>query len=173
MNLIYYVSLIILFFSSGFIAYQDFKERQVSLCLIIVFGVINIFSVLYFRDLITLLYNFIGTSIYLVIIWVFLKGYLYLKFKKNKTIINESIGLADIYIIFFIGITFNFIGLIFFFCFSFILSLLFFLVSSSLKKDESHATVPLAGFLVLFYIITLIILNLIKNNFVVDCSYLL
>ncbi len=173
MNPIYIAFYAVLILSSGVILFQDFKERQVSLLVLLVFGSSTISSVIYFRDLETLLYNGLGTLLYGGFIWLMLKLYLFLKFRKNKAIIDHQLGMADILVIFFIGISFNTIGMIFFFCFGFVFSLLAFLIYSALKKDTDNQSIPLAGLLVFFYVISIIILNLISLNPMVDCSFIL
>jgi len=171
MNPILITCYAVLILSSGIILYQDFKERQVSLWILLIFGINSVFSVLYFRDSQTLLYNSLGTIIYAGFIWLMLKLYMFLKCKKNKAIIDAQLGMADVLIILFMGITFNTIGMIFFFCFGFIFSLLIFLGFSILKKNTDNQSIPLAGLLVFFYVITIIILNLIRSNPFIDCSY--
>lgn len=166
-----YLLLGLLIISSFIILYQDFSKRLVSLWVLILFGAISITSVLYFRDFQTLIYNFFTTCLYLGFIWLMLKLYLYLKFGKNKPLLNELLGAADVLIILFVGVSFNVIGLIFFFCFAFICSLLAFFVYSLLKKNDNEETIPLAGFLVFFYISAIITLNLIENPFLIDCSF--
>lgn len=173
MNPAFYLFSSALYISSAIISYQDFKIRLVSLWVLIILAFTCIGSVLYFRDAITLLYNLTGTIIYLGFIWLVLKGYLYLKFKKQKKIINHFLGMADVIVILCLGCTFNFIGLIFFFCFGFIFALISFLVITLFKKKNEHANVPLAGLLVISYIIYIIILNLIQPNYLIDCSFLL
>jgi hypothetical protein len=169
-SLLFFAVLII---SSGIILFQDFKERQVSLWVLLLFGVSTLSSVIYFRDVETLLYNGIGVLLYGGFIWLMLKLYLFLKFKKNKAIIDHQLGMADVLVIFFIGLTFNTIGMIFFFCFGFVLSLITFLVYSTLKKDTDTQSIPLAGLLVFFYVISIIILNLVSLNPMMDCSFIL
>jgi hypothetical protein len=173
MNFLFYGFIGILFLSSTIIIFQDFKTRLVSLWVIVVFSLTCILSVLYFRNLLTLLYNFIGALIYMGLIWTILKTYMYLKFKKNTQIMNEYIGLADIFIVLGIGLTFNLVGLIFFFCFGFIFSLLFFLAYTLLANKNKLKTIPLAGLLVLCYIQFILILNLVQHNFLMDCSFIL
>lgn len=173
MNPAFYLFSSALCLSSAIISYQDFKIRLVSLWVLIILAISCIGSVLYFRDAITLLYNFVGTIIYLGFIWLILKGYLFLKFKKHKTIINQFLGMADVVAIICLGCTFNFIGLIFFFCFGFIFALISFLISIAFKKEKEPTNVPLAGLLVISYIIFIIILNLIQPNYLIDCSFLL
>ena len=173
MNVVSIVFLTVLLISSGIILFQDFKERQVSLWILLLFGVLTISSVVYFRDFETLFYNGVGVLLYGGFIWVMLKLYLFLKFKKNKVILNQQLGLADVFVIFFIGLTFNTIGMIFFFCFGFILSLLTFLIYSVFKKESDTQSIPLAGLLVFFYVISIIILNLVTLNPMVDCCFII
>lgn len=161
----------LLIFSSVIILYQDFSKRLVSLWVIVLFAITTIASVLYNRDLMTLLYNTLATCLYLGFIWLMLKLYLYLKFKKNKPLLNEQLGLADVLVILCIGLTFNVIGLIFFFCLAFIGSLLCFFVYTLLKKNDKEETIPLAGLLVFFYLAAIITLNYFDYPFVVDCSF--
>lgn len=173
MNPIYIVFYAALILSSGIIFFQDFKERQVSLWVLLLFGASTITSVIYFRDLETLLYNGLGTLLYGGFIWLMLKLYLFLKFKKNKAIIDHQLGMADVLVIFFIGFTFNAVGMILFFCFGFVFSLLAFVVYTVFKKNANSQSIPLAGLLVFFYVLSIIILNLIFLNSLFDCSFVI
>ena len=150
------------------IAWQDFKERLVSLWALIIFLVFCIGSVIINRDWQTLLSNSISSICYFSFIWLGIKGYLYLKSKKNKNILNNYLGSADVIVILSIGITFNLIGCILFFCFAFIASLVLFLFSNN-KTNES---IPLAGFLVIFYIPIIFILLLKPIYNCIDCSFI-
>lgn len=161
----------VLVLSSGVILYQDFKERQVSLWVILFFGINSIASVIYFRDLDTLFYNGLSTLLYVGFIWLMLKLYLFLKFKKNKAILNHQLGMADVLVILFIGFSFNIVGLIFFFCSAFVFSLLSFIIYALFKKTTDLQSIPLAGLLVFFYVLAIIILNLIQFNQLIDCSF--
>lgn len=163
--------LLLLVISSIVILYQDFKERLVSLWVIVSFGILCVSSVIYFRDFQTLLFNCLSTSVYIGFTWLMLKFYLYLKFKKNKSILNELIGLADVLIILFIGLTFNGIGLVFFFCFGFIFSLVSYVCYTIINKNSTSEHIPLAGLLVVFYILSIIILYSIQSNYLIDCSF--
>jgi hypothetical protein len=173
MNPINIVFFAVLMISSVVITFQDFKERQVSLWVLLLFGVLTIVSVLYYRDLETLMYNGIGVLLYSCFIWLMLKLYLYLKFKQNKPIINHQLGLADVLVVLSIGLTFNTVGMILFFCFGFVFSLLAFVVYTAFKKNIDSKNIPLAGLLVFFYVISIIILNLVSLNLIIDCSFVL
>lgn len=169
-NIVFFAVLII---SSMVIAFQDFKERQVSLWVLLLFGMLTIVSVLYYRDAETLIYNGVGVLLYSSFIWLMLKLYMYIKFKQNKPIINHQLGLADVLVVLSIGLTFNTVGMILFFCFGFVFSLLAFVVYTAFKKNIDSQNIPLAGLLVFFYVISIIILNLVSLNLIIDCSFVL
>jgi len=173
MNPIHLAFFAVLIVSSGVILYQDFKERQVSLWVLLLFGTLCVSSVIYFRDAETLWYNGVGVLLYGGFIWLMLKLYLFLKFKKNKAIMNQQLGMADVLVFLFMGLTFNTVGMILFFCFGFVFSLLAFLMYSSVKKDTDTQSIPLAGLLVFFYVISIIILNLVSLNPMIDCCFVL
>lgn len=169
--LLKYFLLILLAASSVIILFQDFKQRLVSLWVIILFGAVCITSVVYYRGFSVLLYNLISIALYFSIIWLFLKLYFYLKFKRNKPILNEQMGMADVLIIVFIGLTFNIVGTIFFFCLAFIASLISFYIYVVSRKKEETITIPLAGLLVFFYLFGITTLNVIETNYLIDCSF--
>lgn len=173
MNPIHFVFFVGLILSSGIILFQDFKERLVSLWVLLLFGAVCIGSVLYFRDAETLLLNGVGALLYGGLIWLVLKLYFYLKLKKQQPIINQQLGMADVLVFLFIGLTFNTVGMILFFCFGFVFSLLVFMLYSTLQKNSNSQSIPLAGLLVFFYVISIIILNLISLNLLIDCSFVL
>lgn len=172
MFLTQYVLLASLLLSSSIILFQDFKERLVSLWVLLLFGLTCMSSVLLNRGIEILLYNILFTIIYIGLIWLVLKLYLYLKFRKNKRILNEQLGLADVLTILFIGLTFNAVGIVFFFCFGFIFSLLSFMIYILIFKHNKNEHIPLAGLLVVFYVLTIFILYLNKINNYVDCSFI-
>ena len=173
MNPVFIAFLAILIISSAIILFQDFKDREVSLWVLLLFGVTTLSSVIYQRNLETLLCNSLGIFLYGGFIWLMLKLYLFLKFKKNKAILNYQLGLADVLVVLFIGITFNIVGMIFFFCFGFVFSLIAFVIYSVIKKESDVQSIPLAGLLVFFYVMSIIILNLISLNQFIDCSFVL
>lgn len=173
MNPVHFVFFAGLILSSGIILFQDFKERQVSLWVLLVFGALCMSSVLYFRDAETLWYNGVGALLYGGFIWFILKIYFYLKIKKHQPIIDQQLGMADVLVFLFIGLSFNTMGMILFFCFGFVFSLLTFMIYLVLKKETVSQSIPLAGLLVFFYILSIIILNLISLNPLIDCSFVL
>lgn len=172
MNSVFTIFFVLLILSSGVICIQDFKERFVSLWILLVFGLLAVSSVLYYKNVNTLLINLLGTIIYGSFIWLVLKLYMLLKFKRNRTILNSQLGMADVLIFLFIGLTLNTIGMILFFCFGFLFSLFGFIMYSTLNKNIKTSTIPLAGLLVLFYVITIIVFNFFTINTAIDCSFI-
>ncbi len=156
--------------ASTFIAYQDFRERLVSLWSLILFGCICLVSVFFYRDSITVLKQSVFSISYLAFIWLSLKLYLFLKYKRNQTILNELLGAADVFVILAIGITFNLPGLILFFCVSFILSALGYCAYMLFKKENTK-TIPLAGLLMICYVSSIVMLNIVDLSFLIDCSF--
>lgn len=169
MHSLFYVCSGILVLSSALILYYDWKERQIALWILLLFGADAIASVLLFQGLGTLLYNLLGTLLYLGFIWLMLKAYLFVKHKKNTVILDEQLGKADVLVILFIGLTFNLPGMILFFCLGFVSSLLIFTAFQFIKSDGPK-TIPLAGLLVFFYLAALIILNLTPLE-LIACSF--
>lgn len=168
-----YFAIFFLVLVSGIIVYQDFKDRLISLWVLLIFGSICISSVLVFRDAGTFIQNAISVSIYLGLIFLVLELYRRFIRREAKSFIKNQIGIADVLIIFFIGITFSVFGIVFFFCLGFIFSLLSFLIFSLFKKGNKITAVPLAGLLVLFYLTSIFALNLVDTNYLVDCSFII
>jgi hypothetical protein len=169
MNLVFMLCVALLVISSALICYADLKEREVALWILLAFGINTVASVILFQGLEIFMYHTTGTLVYMGFIWLILKGYLYIRYKKNRVILDEQLGKADVLIIFFIGITFNFPGMILFFCFGFVFSLLVFMLVP-LKHAENVQTIPLAGLLVFFYIAGIILLNLVPLE-LIECSF--
>ena len=165
------ISFIALLIISVIVTYQDFKERLVSFWILILLGTLCLASVLINRDTETTLINTASISLYLLFLWGVLKLYLYLKHKKWIALINEQLGMADVLVMLFIGLTFNPIGQILFFCTAFLFSLIAFLLYGLVVKSSTQNTIPLAGLLVFYYlaIITLLSINPIS---IIDCSFI-
>lgn len=167
---LFYTCISLLVISSALIFYYDWKERQIALWILLLFGADAIASVILFQGLSTLWHNLLGTLIYLGFIWLMLKAYLFVKHKKNTVILDEQLGKADVLVIVFIGLTFNLPGMVLFFCLGFVSSLLIFMAFQFIKSGALK-TIPLAGLLVFFYLTSLIILKLIPLEFI-ECSFI-
>lgn len=170
MNTLYYLCLALLLLSSALIIYADFKERQIALWVLLLFGINAIASVIAFEGFAALGRNLLATTLYLGFIWLMLKAYLYLKYKKNTVILDEQLGKADVLVILFIGLTFNPPGMILFFCFGFVSSLLIFMAIQFIKSAGAK-TIPLAALLVFCYLAALLVLNRIPLD-IIHCSFM-
>jgi hypothetical protein len=154
------------------ITYQDFMDRLVSLWVLLIFSGLCLTSVLYNRGADTLLSNGLFTLLYIIFLWVVLKLYLYIRYKRNVPIIDHQFGIADIIVISSIGLTFNITGLILFFCTGFIFSLLSFIIYTSVIKKNNIKSIPLAGLLACYYLLALVILYSVDISLLVDCSFI-
>jgi hypothetical protein len=147
------VSLINLIFSfvivllSIILLYQDFKTRLINLWLIILFSLCVVLNFLLQHSYLPWLYNVLFSIVYFafsyLIVWIYLR--------QKKISLNNAIGLADIILLFVVASVTDYELQIYFFTVFFITCCLIYLV---LKK---HKTIPMAGYLALFYSIWLII----------------
>ncbi len=137
---------IILILALSFILYQDIKERQVYWFLFPLIGfcagLLFFFETLRELFFTSVLLNLIFVSILLFVV------FLYTKFKLKKTL-NNSFGLGDILFFFAISVSFSTVSFITIFSCSLFFSLLIHLIIKS-----KNTTVPLAGYMSLFFGIT-------------------
>ena len=138
---------ILLLFSFGTILYQDIKERRVYWFLFPMVGVTT--GVLYFLE--TLPELFLSSAIVNAMVVAVLMGVLFLYSRfKLKTAINKIIGLGDVLFLF--AMIFGFASVSFMVLLP--CALLFSLILHLVVSREKNATVPLAGYMSLFYGIT-------------------
>lgn len=128
------------------IFFQDVKKQMVSWFLFpvtaVLFGILHFFSVNEYSFYIAVITNF------LIILIVLSVLFLYSRFKLKEKFVNGSFGLGDL--LFFLALCFAFPTLTF--TILFVFSVLFSLVLHLfLKKKYKFTTVPLAGFMALFY----------------------
>lgn len=137
---------IILTISFGFILYQDIKERQVYWFLFPIVGVCAGF-LFFFETLLELFFTAVLLNLVFVSILIFIV-FLYSKFKL-KTTLNYAFGLGDIFFFFAIACSFSTVSFITIFSCALFFSLLIQIVTKS-----KNTTVPLAGYMSLFFGIT-------------------
>lgn len=131
-----------------YIFFQDFKDREVYWFL---FPFVGLFTgILHFNEvlkevfLLTLIYNI------LCVLFIFILTLLYIKLKLKEKF-SHVFGYGDL--LFFIAITFSFST--FSFIVLFVMSLIFSLsLHLVLKSKSSHSSVPLAGYMSLFFLLT-------------------
>ncbi|TXK78960.1 hypothetical protein FT986_03590 [Mesonia sp. K4-1] len=131
-----------------YIFLQDFKDREVYWFLFPIVGILTGF--LHFNEvlrevfLLTLIYNI------LFVLFIFMLTLLYIKLKLKEKF-SHVFGYGDL--LFFIAITFSFST--FSFIVLFVMSLIFSLsLHIILKNKSSHSSVPLAGYMSLFFLST-------------------
>tara|TARA_R110002033_G_scaffold169674_4_gene210777 strand:+ start:543 stop:1046 length:504 start_codon:yes stop_codon:yes gene_type:complete len=135
---------------------QDFKNREVSILLFLVIGIVG--GYLHYKTqylnvfLLSLLINF---STILILVFILL---IYTKFVL-KMELKETIGLGDLFFFMVLAISFPTISFMMLFSMSFVFSLILFLV---LKTKMKNKTVPLAGLQALFLGLVILI-NLLFN----------
>ncbi len=131
-----------------YIFFQDFKDREVYWFLFLFVGIFT--GVLHYNQvlkevfLLTLIYNII------FVFFIFILTLLYIKLKLREKFSNVF-GYGDL--LFFIAVTFSFST--FSFIVLFVMSLIFSLsLHLFLKNKSSHSSVPLAGYMSLFFLFT-------------------
>jgi len=128
--------------------YQDVKERLVWWLLFpfigLICGTLYIFETSFELFLYSILFN--STFVLILLSTIFL----YTKFKM-RVHIKETIGMGDVLLFFALTCTFSLISFITLFVFSLVLSLILHLV---LSKRDIQKTVPLAGYMSLFFAIS-------------------
>jgi len=128
------------------IFWQDTKDRLVYWFLFPTIGVaayiLNARSIGFLPALVNSFLNL------MLILAVLLASYLYLAFIKKQGFLNESIGMGDLIFFMFLPFTFSTVTFVILFVFSLIFSLLLHLIY---KRKQVDKTVPLAGYMALFF----------------------
>lgn len=147
--------LILLFFT---ILYQDCKDRLVFWFLYPLVGILALSIQYFILPFNSILLN-VGTNLILVL-FLLLVCYVYTRLRKLE--FTNSFGLGDVLFFIFISFTFSTISFLVLFIFSLFFSLLLHLVLS--RKDQQK-TVPLAGYMSLFFGVVYGITFFCESNF--------
>lgn len=147
--------LILLFFT---ILYQDCKDRLVFWFLYPLVGILALAIQYFILPFNSILLN-IGTNLILVF-FLLLVCYAYTRLRKLE--FSNSFGFGDVLFFIFIAFTFSTISFLVLFIFSLFFSLLLHLVLS--RKDQQK-TVPLAGYMSLFFGVVYGITFFCESNF--------
>jgi len=137
------------------LSWQDFKTRLLSLWLIVTFAAANAlfsFETYWWRGL---LENALVCLAYLLLLYLCLQLYFYIKHRRFQKIIDTQLGLGDVLVLFAIGIGLEPALMIWFFSLGFIISLII-----SLWLFAKAKSIPLAGLMVLNYLLFLAVRNL-------------
>ena len=147
--------LILLFFT---ILYQDCKDRLVYWFLYPLVGILALAIQYFILPVNSILLN-VGTNLILVL-FLLLVCYVYTKLRKLE--FSNSFGLGDVLFFIFISFTFSTISFLVLFIFSLFFSLLLHLV---LSQKDKQKTVPLAGYMSLFFGVVYGITFFCESNF--------
>jgi hypothetical protein len=144
----------------GLIFYQDQKDRMVYWFLYPIIGILGFSIQLNFVILEVLLINsftnLIVIATLLSVLWV------YSKLIRKQSLINIGLGLGDILFFVFLSFCFPIVTFIVLFVFSLLFSLLLHL----LIKSKNNATIPLAGYMSLFFAFVYVLSFFENGNFI-------
>ncbi|WP_348799717.1 hypothetical protein [Flavobacterium adhaerens] len=144
------------------VLYQDYKDRLVHWFLFPLIGVFA-FAIQYLLLPLHLILLNVGTNLILVL-FLLLVCYAYTKLRKIE--FRNSFGLGDVLFFIFISFTFSTISFLVLFIFSLCFSLLLHLVLSQKSKEK---TVPLAGYMALFFGVVYGFTFFCESNFLYAC----
>jgi len=125
---------------------QDFKDRNVFWFLYPSVGVLafvlHIDSVTFYTALLNISLNL------LFVLCLLLICYIYSRFKMQKSFLKEVFGLGDVLFFVFIAFSFSIVSFIILFVFALVFALLLHFIFQNKKTEK---TVPLAGYMSLFF----------------------
>lgn len=140
----YFKLILIIVFTTIF--YQDFKSRMVYWFLYPVVGILAFAVQLYHVPLAIGLSNFGFNLLFVSLIL----GISFIYLRLRKLAITAAIGLGDILFFAFITFTFSIVSFLVLFIFSLMFTVILHFVLSSKKEQQ---TVPLAGYMSLFFLV--------------------
>lgn len=157
--MIFFKILIILVFCLIF--WQDYKHQMVYWFLYPLIGILAFFIQLEFLDFKLIAMN---SSLNLLFVTILLFAiYFYSKIILKEKLINQSIGSGDVLLFIFLCFTFSFVSFFTIFTFSLIFSLVLHLFFKN--KNQLKESVPLAGYISLFFCAIYSSLFLFNFNF--------
>jgi hypothetical protein len=137
---------ILLIISFFIILFQDSKDRKVYWFLYPIIGLLTFFIQINESNF---LISATNSMVNLAFVFIILSVcYFYAKLKLKKHFTNDVLGIGDILFFIFISFSFASISFVILFVFSLLFSLLLHLV---LKNNNIDKTVPLAGYMSLFF----------------------
>ena len=129
-----------------FVFYQDYKTRLVYWFLYPLIGILAFIVQTYFNNFSVMLVNSLFNM--LLLATVMIVGAIHSKMIMKRDFINGSIGIGDLLLFLFLCFTFSTITFTILFSFSLLFSLILHFILNHKNKD---ATVPLAGYMSLFF----------------------
>lgn len=142
--------LVLLLAFSAWVAWSDFRERQVSILALSCFTLVVATDAVYAGSFSQLFTNFLANLVFLLLQFLILTVYISLKKNKLTSVINSHIGSADIWIMIALALPFFWANFILFMTAALILSLLLHVASIVFRKN-SDTRIPLAAYLVVNY----------------------
>lgn len=139
---------------------QDYKDRLVYWFLYLFVGILGVFLQLHWFTWAIVVIN-TGLNICFVIV-LLISGFIYARIIKKEPFLNHSIGTGDVFLFLSICFLFPIVTFILFFVFSLIFSLLVHLLFK--KRYSVHQTVPLAGYMSLFFSFVLLFSFFLEKN---------
>ena len=138
---------VLFLFSTGLIAYQDFKTRLISVWLLVLYSIV-VLGGFFIRGntLEQLIENIFFCCIYFLFSYLILHLYFFLKRGSFTKIIDTMLGWGDVWVLVLMGLTLEITNLIFFFTCTFLVTILIILFFSAKKKE-----VALVGYLAIIY----------------------
>ena len=151
--------LILLLISAFAIAYQDFTKRLISIWWILSFGIACIGYYVLHHSLTELLENIVFCLVYLLLCYLILHLFYFIKTRKFQNILDTKIGWGDILLLMMTGFCLSALSMIYFFTITFIVTLIFQVVFQRQKKD-----IALAAILVICYSVYIITIYFFEFN---------
>lgn len=143
----------------GLVTIQDIKERKVFWFLFPIIGIIA--GILHFRDTMTELFLVSVLLNISFVLFLLIIVFLYSRFKL-KTSVKNTFGMGDALLFIALAFTFSTVSFLIIFVGALLFSLILHMILN--KKKEAN-TVPLAGYMCLFFILTFICY---WNNLIAD-----
>lgn len=151
---------------------QDFKERSVSVWLLVLFGFITFIRAYLLNEEFGLLVKWVAiNSLILLIEMLLLKAYFSFRQQQFVNVVDRYIGLGDIVFMFIVTVSFSTYNFVAFMLLSLMASVLISLILLSRSSLKAH-NIPLVSFLSFFYAVQVVITDYFKINMYSD-AYLI
>lgn len=153
---------IILITIFGVIFWQDYKERLVYWYLYPFVGILGFSIQLFFTDISLI---FVNSSVNLcLVVTMLLILWVYSKLILKQNLINKGIGIGDVLFFVFLSFCFSIISFFVLFVFSLLFSLILYLIL--IRAKTKMETIPLAGFMSLFFVAVYVSTFFLNSNFI-------
>ena len=160
----------LLLITASMIFYQDFSSRSVLWYLFPLTGILGIINSYLHTDSWQqpLINGFINTA-FTLLQFVLLKIYFSLKGNSNAKLINEKIGIGDLFFLLATCFFFSPFNFLLFYCSSLLFTMtVHLLLARTIKGNRSSLTIPLAGWMAVFLIFYIIGFQLTKCSITKD-----